>query len=76
MGLAFRLDGGLPVSDGKPCAYAVARRMAVQERRLPIDVHARRWRRHIGATNMGKYFLAWLLGVPGVILLLIYLFMR
>ncbi len=25
---------------------------------------------------MGKYFLAWLLGVPGVVLLLIYFFMR
>jgi hypothetical protein len=24
--------------------------------------------------NMGKYFLAWLLGVPGVVLVLIYLF--
>ncbi len=23
---------------------------------------------------MGKYFLAWLLGVPGIVLLLIYLF--
>lgn len=25
---------------------------------------------------MGKYFLAWLLGVPGIILLLLYLFFR
>lgn len=24
--------------------------------------------------NMGKYFLAWLLGVPGIVLLVIYLF--
>jgi hypothetical protein len=24
--------------------------------------------------TMGKYFLAWLLGVPGIVLLLIYLF--
>jgi len=23
---------------------------------------------------MGKYFLAWLLGVPGIVLLLVYLF--
>jgi hypothetical protein len=27
-------------------------------------------RRHI----MGKYFLAWLLGVPGIVLLLVYFF--
>lgn len=25
-------------------------------------------------TTMGKYFLAWLLGVPGIVLLLVYLF--
>ena len=25
-------------------------------------------------TDMGKYLLAWLLGVPGIVLLLIYLF--
>ncbi len=25
---------------------------------------------------MGKYFLAWLLGVPGIVLLLVYLFFR
>lgn len=25
-------------------------------------------------TVMGKYFLAWLLGVPGIVLLVIYLF--
>lgn len=24
--------------------------------------------------TMGKYFLAWLLGVPGIVLLLVYLF--
>lgn len=27
-------------------------------------------------TVMGKYFLAWLLGVPGIVLVLIYLFMH
>jgi len=25
---------------------------------------------------MGKYFLAWLIGVPGIILVLVYLFFR
>jgi len=25
---------------------------------------------------MGKYFLAWILGVPGIVLILIYLFMH
>jgi len=25
---------------------------------------------------MGKYFLAWMLGVPGIVLLLLYLFFR
>ena len=25
---------------------------------------------------MGKYFIAWLLGVPGIVLVLIYLFMH
>jgi hypothetical protein len=27
-------------------------------------------------TAMGKYFIAWLLGVPGIVLVLIYLFMH
>jgi hypothetical protein len=27
-------------------------------------------------TVMGKYFIAWLLGVPGIVLVLIYLFMH
>lgn len=26
------------------------------------------------SATMGKYFLAWLLGVPGIVLLLVYLF--
>ena len=26
--------------------------------------------------DMGKYFIAWLLGVPGIILVLVYLFMH
>jgi hypothetical protein len=30
--------------------------------------------RREGANIMGKYFLAWLLGVPALVLLLIYLF--
>lgn len=29
---------------------------------------------HFKETIMGKYFLAWLLGVPGIVLLLVYLF--
>jgi hypothetical protein len=28
----------------------------------------------LGGTVMGKYFLAWILGVPAVVLVLIYLF--
>lgn len=27
-------------------------------------------------TDMGKYFIAWLLGVPGIVLVLVYLFMH
>jgi hypothetical protein len=30
--------------------------------------------RHFRRTTMGKYLLAWLLGVPGIVLLLVYLF--
>jgi hypothetical protein len=26
--------------------------------------------------DMGKYFIAWLLGVPGIVLVLVYLFMH
>ncbi len=29
---------------------------------------------HLKEITMGKYFLAWLLGVPGIVLLLVYLF--
>lgn len=29
-----------------------------------------------GDATMGKYFLAWLLGVPGIVLLLLYFFFR
>lgn len=29
---------------------------------------------HFRRTTMGKYLLAWLLGVPGIVLLLVYLF--
>jgi hypothetical protein len=31
-------------------------------------------RHFLRESSMGKYFLAWLLGVPGVVLLLVYLF--
>lgn len=32
------------------------------------------YRFHFLENTMGKYFLAWLLGVPGIVLLLVYLF--
>lgn len=50
--------------------------------RTPQASSAPRWHRgrpcsaHPNLTEniMGKYFLAWLLGVPGIVLLLVYLF--
>ena len=33
-------------------------------------------RNGVGSVKMGKYVLAWLLGVPGVVLIIVYLFMH
>ncbi|MFG6455538.1 hypothetical protein [Roseateles sp. BYS96W] len=62
-------------SYGLRCArasYAFAGRRLLRRRRAGVDAEAITtyfWR-----SLMGKYLLAWLLGVPGIVLVLIYLF--
>jgi len=55
-----------------PPAVAATR----QERRLPFAGSARHPAADTGASDMGKYLLAWVLGVPAFVLVLIYLFMH
>jgi len=49
---------------------------AGRERHLPFAGSARHPAADTGASDMGKYLLAWVLGVPAFVLILIYLFMH
>jgi hypothetical protein len=57
---------------GACASYALAGRRPLRRRLAGVDADAITtsfWR-----SLMGKYILAWLLGVPGIVLVLIYLF--
>ena len=83
---AFCLCANAPSINGDPSerAFAVLPPFGIQARRLLSSLPiSRRWTRRrssskktLKETPMGKYFLAWLLGVPAGLLIIIYVIMH